>query len=68
MPQALVSTIGYLDQAGLAHVGAAATADGSTDYTQNIDGVNIGFIGYTNSTNGYLRIGFGCSLCAEYAE
>ena len=34
-----------------AHVGAAATADGSTDYTQNIDGVNIGFIGYTNSTN-----------------
>ena len=48
----LVSTIGYLDQAGLAHVGAAA-ADGSTDYTQNIGGVNIGFIGYTNSTNGY---------------
>ena len=35
----------------LVHVGAAATADGSTDYTQNIDGVNIGFIGYTNSTN-----------------
>ena len=49
--EGLVSTIGYLDQAGLAHVGAAATADGSTDYTQNIDGVNIGFIGYTNSTN-----------------
>ena len=46
----LVSTIGYLDQAGLVHVGAAATADGSTDYTQNIGGVNIGFIGYTNST------------------
>ena len=49
----LVSTIGYLDQAGLVHVGAAATADGSTDYTQNIGGVNIGFIGYTNSSNGY---------------
>ena len=49
----LVSTIGYLDQAGLAHVGAAATADGSTDYTQNVGGVNIGFIGYTNSSNGY---------------
>ena len=45
----LVSTIGYLDQAGLVHVGAAATADGSTDYTQNVGGVNIGFIGYTNS-------------------
>ncbi|MFR3435439.1 MAG: CapA family protein [Coprococcus sp.] len=49
----LVSTIGYLDQAGLVHVGAAATADGSTDYTQNVGGVNIGFIGYTNSSNGY---------------
>ena len=47
----LISTIGYLDQAGVAHVGAAASADGSTDYTQNVDGVDIGFIGYTNSTN-----------------
>lgn len=47
----LISTIGYLDQAGLAHVGAAVSSDGSTDYTQNIGGVNIGFIGYTNSTN-----------------
>lgn len=25
----------------------------STDYTQNVGGVNIGFIGYTNSSNGY---------------
>ena len=48
----LISTIGYLDQAGLAHVGAAASGDGDTEYTQNIGGVNVGFIGYTNSTNG----------------
>ena len=47
----LVSTIGYLDQAGLAHVGAAASSDESTDYKQNISGVNVGFIGYTNLTN-----------------
>lgn len=48
----LISTIGYLDQAGLAHVGAAASSDEDTEYTQNIGGVNVGFIGYTNSTNG----------------
>ena len=48
----LISTIGYLDQAGLAHVGAAASSDGDTEYTQNIGGVSVGFIGYTNSTNG----------------
>ena len=59
----LISTIGYLDQAGLAHVGAAASSDGDTEYTQNIGGVSVGFIGYTNSTNGLsLDDGAACVL------
>lgn len=48
----LKATIGYLDAAGLAHVGAAVSNEESTDYSANVNGIQIGFIGYTNLTNG----------------
>lgn len=47
----LTATIDYLDAAGLAHVGAAKTKDEGTDYSVNIGGIQVGFIGYTNLTN-----------------
>lgn len=49
----LASTIGYLDTAGLNHVGAAASQEGALDYSTNINGIQVGFTGYTNTTNGF---------------
>lgn len=48
----LNATIDYLDAAGMAHVGASKTSKDATDYSVNLNGIQIGFIGYTNTTNG----------------
>lgn len=49
--EGLFSTIDYLDAAGLAHVGTAKTEDDTRDYSVNIGGIQVGFIGYTNTSN-----------------
>ncbi len=47
----LDSTIDFLTQAGLACVGVAKTQDDTKDYSVNINGIQVGFIGYTNTSN-----------------
>ena len=46
----IASTIDFLDQARLAHVGTASEQDGIKSYTELISGIKVGFIGYTTST------------------
>lgn len=67
----LASTINYLDTAGLEHVGAAAAQEDDTDFSININGIQVGFIGYTNTTNGFsLASDASCVLNTlnEYSE
>ncbi len=47
----IVSTIGFLDDAGVAHVGAAVSSDYPSYYSVTVNDISIGFLGYTNLTN-----------------
>ncbi len=47
----LISTIDYVSEAGLASVGAAKDSSSDSDYSIEINGIQVGFLGYTNSTN-----------------
>ncbi|MBM6974986.1 CapA family protein, partial [Intestinimonas butyriciproducens] len=51
----LVSTLDHLDQAGLAHVGTARTAEESgaaNIHVADVGGISVAFLGYTYGTNG----------------
>ena len=51
----LVSTLDQLDQAGLAHVGTARTAEESgaaNIHVADVGGISVAFLGYTYGTNG----------------
>ena len=47
----LVSTLEYLDDAGLAHVGTKAKESDDASAAVDIGGLDVAFIGYTNLTN-----------------
>lgn len=49
----LVSTLNYLDDAGISHVGTSATQeDQSQILVKDIDGIKIAFLAFTYGTNG----------------
>ena len=51
--QGVYSTISYLDKAGLEHVGSYKSQEAKQSKIVNINGINFGFCGYTNITNGF---------------
>ena len=51
------STIGYLDDAKIEHVGTADSEDGVKTYVYDSGSVKVGFVGYTNSLNYALTEG-----------